>query len=79
MNFNKTFVQVPIQRLAELISYKAKLQGIEIKFQDESYTSGCSALDLEPIIKKSYDKSRRIVRRLFLSSYGLVNGLTQVA
>ena len=31
------------------------------------------ALDLEPITKKSYDKSRRIVRGLFASSYGLIN------
>lgn len=73
MNYNKTFVQIPIQRLAELISYKAKLQGIEVKFQEESYTSGCSAFDLEPITKKNYDKSRRILRGLFVSSYGLVN------
>lgn len=73
MNFNKTFVQIPIQYLAELISYKAKLQGIEVKFQEESYTSGCSALDLEPISKKNYNKSRRLVRGLFLSGYGLIN------
>ena len=73
MDFNKTFVQVPIQSLAELICYKAKLQGIEVKFQEESYTSGCSALDLEPITKQNCDKSRRIVRGLFLSSYGLIN------
>ena len=73
MDFNKTFVQVPIQRLVELITYKAKLHGIEIKLQEESYTSGCSALDLEPITKKSYDKSRRIVRGLFASSYGIIN------
>ncbi|MGL5634350.1 MAG: RNA-guided endonuclease InsQ/TnpB family protein [Sarcina sp.] len=73
MDFNKTFVQIPIQRLAELINYKAKLQGIEVKFQEESYTSGCSAFDLEPITKKNSDKSRRIVRGLFVSSFGLVN------
>lgn len=73
MNYNKNFVQVPIQCLAELISYKAKLQGIEVKFQEESYTSGCSALDLEAITKKNYNKSRRIVRGLFLSGYGLIN------
>ena len=73
MDFNKTFVQVPIQRLAELITYKAKLHGIEIKLQEESYTSGCSALDLEDITKKNYNKSRRIVRGLFLSSYGIIN------
>jgi len=73
MNYNKTFVQVPIQRLSELIKYKAELQGIEVKFKEESYTSGCSAFDLEPITKKSYDKSRRVVRGQFKSSFGLVN------
>ncbi|WP_297522354.1 transposase [uncultured Clostridium sp.] len=73
MDFNKTFVQIPIQYLTKLIVYKAKLQGIEVKFQEESYTSGCSAFDLESITKKSYDKSRRIVRGLFVSSFGIVN------
>ncbi|WP_061996407.1 RNA-guided endonuclease TnpB family protein [Clostridium sp. ATCC 25772] len=73
MNYNKSFVQIPIQRLAELIKYKAKLQGIEVKFKEESYTSGCSAFDLEPINKKYYDKTRRVVRGLFKSSFGLVN------
>ena len=73
MNFNKSFVQIPIQRLVELITYKAKLHGISIKLQEESYTSGCSAIDLEPITKKYYDKSRRIARGLFQSTYGIVN------
>ena len=73
MNFNKSFVQIPIQRLVELITYKAKLHGIGIKLQEESYTSGCSAIDLEPITKKYYDKSRRIARGLFQSTYGIVN------
>jgi IS605 OrfB family transposase len=73
MNYNKSFVQIPVQRLSELIKYKAELQGIEVKFKEESYTSGCSAFDLEPINKKHYDKTRRVVRGLFKSSFGLVN------
>ncbi|SFD14986.1 RNA-guided endonuclease InsQ/TnpB family protein [Clostridium uliginosum] len=73
MDYNKSFVQIPVQRLAELIKYKAELQGIEVKFKEESYTSGCSAFDLEPINKKYYDKTRRVVRGLFKSSLGLVN------
>lgn len=73
MNYNKSFVQIPVQRLAELIKYKAVLKGIEVKFKEESYTSGCSAFDLEPIGKKHYDKTRRVVRGLFKSSFGLVN------
>lgn len=73
MNYNKSFVQIPIQKLVELIKYKAKLQGIEVKFKEESYTSGCSAFDLEPINKKYYKKTRRVVRGLFKSNFGLVN------
>jgi putative transposase len=65
MNYNKGFVQIPIQRLAELVEYKAKLQGIKVKYKEESYTSGCSAFDLELITKNTYDKSRRVVRGLF--------------
>lgn len=73
MNFNKAFVQIPTKRLVELIKYKAKLQGITIKMQEESYTSGCSAIDLEPVTKKYYNKSRRITRGLFKSSLGILN------
>lgn len=73
MNYNKGFVQIPIQRLSELVKYKAELKGIEVKFKEESYTSGCSAFDLEPINKSHYDKTRRFVRGLFKSSYGFVN------
>lgn len=47
INYNKYFVHIPTQRLAELITYKAKLQGIEIKLQEEIYTSGCSVIDLD--------------------------------
>ena len=71
MNFNKSFVQLPIQRLKELIEYKAKLIGIEIKLKKEAYSSGCSALDLEPINKANYNKNRRIYRGLFKSNIGI--------
>lgn len=71
MNYNKTFVQVPIQRLKDLIEYKAQLLGIEVKYQKEAYSSGCSALDLEPINKTYYNKNRRIYRGLFKSNAGI--------
>ena len=71
MKYNKSFVQIPIQRLKKLIEYKAKLEGIELITVKETYTSGCSALDLEKISKKNYNKSRRIERGLFKSNTGL--------
>ncbi len=67
---SKSFVQIPIQKLAEQIRYKAKLEGIDVKTIKESYTSGVSAMDLEPVTKKYYDKSRRIQRGLFRTNTG---------
>jgi IS605 OrfB family transposase len=68
----KSFVQIPIQRLVELIEYKAKLNGITVVKINESYTSGCSAVDLEKINKTNYEKSRRIKRGLFKTNEGLL-------
>lgn len=70
-NTAKLFVQIPQQELVNKIKYKAKLLGIEVVLQNESYTSGCSALDLEKISKVSYNKNRRIFRGLFVSNKGI--------
>lgn len=66
----KSFVQIPIQRLAEQIKYKAELVGIKVKLVKETYTSGVSAYDLEPITKKYYNKNRRVQRGLFRTNQG---------
>lgn len=68
----KSFVQIPQQELVNKIKYKAELLGIEVIMQNEAYTSGCSALDLEPINKKYYNKNRRIKRGLFISDTGII-------
>ena len=70
-NQAKSFVQIPQQRMVEMIKYKAKLIGIDVIMQKESYTSGCSAIDEEEVSKKYYDKSRRIERGLFVSNDGI--------
>lgn len=73
-NKAKSFVQIPQRQLVEKIKYKAELLGIEVIMQEESYTSGCSSLDLEVVSKKYYNKSRRIQRGLFKSNTGkLIN------
>jgi IS605 OrfB family transposase len=71
MNYAKTFVQIPVARFKELILYKAQLVGIKVIAQKEAYSSGCSALDLEPINKAHYNKNRRIYRGLFKSNTGI--------
>jgi putative transposase len=68
----KSFVQIPIGRLVELITYKAELDGRIVTVQNESYTSGVSAFDLEEINKKNYNKTRRIKRGLFQTESGLL-------
>lgn len=71
MDHNKAFVQMPLTTLKNMIQYKAKLIGIGVVFVNEAYTSGCSALDVEPLDKKHYQKTRRINRGLFVSNTGI--------
>ena len=72
MKNNKSFVKTPIQALKKLIEYKGLICGINYVEQNEAYTSGCSAMDLEPVSKESYNKKRRITRGLFKTNKGLL-------
>lgn len=71
-NHTKSFVQIPQQELVNKIKYKAELAGLKVIMVNESYTSGCSAIDLEPINKEYYNKSRRIERGLFRTNAGIL-------
>jgi len=68
---NQNFVQIPHQELIYKINYKSILDGLTFKEHEESYTSKCSALDLEPIMKQKEYKGTRIKRGLFVSSIGI--------
>ena len=68
---NQTFVSIPYRMLIEIIRYKAKLAGIEVRTVPESYTSGTSYLDGEGPDKEHYDKTRRVYRGLFRSNTGI--------
>lgn len=76
---NQNFVQIPFEKLVQLISYKAKLQGIQVFLQEESYTSQVSFLegDCIPTFKKDDSKKnpsgKRIKRGLYSSPKGLLN------
>lgn len=71
---NQNFISIPYDKLINMITYKANEKGIKVITYEESYTSGCSFLDMEEICKNTYDKSRRIKRGLFKSNNGqLIN------
>src|ERR1051326_2489118 len=46
---NQQFVQIPHARFIDHLVYKAKLVGITVLLQEESYTSQASFLDRDPI------------------------------
>jgi putative transposase len=71
---NQNFVSIPFAQFIEMLSYKAKLVGIRVILQEETYTSKCSFLDLEPIRKKAVYLGSRIKRGLFRAGDGrLIN------
>lgn len=71
MDYNKDFVQVPIQQVVDKIKYKAKIEGIKVKEISERYTSGISAIDEEEITRENYNKKRRINRGIFVTKKGI--------
>ena len=69
---NQKFVSIPFHQLISMLTYKLQQKGIELITHEESYTSKCSFLDLEPIKKQEAYLGRRIKRGLFKSSNGTV-------
>ena len=69
---NQKFVQIPFQKLSWFLEYRCKKYGINFKKQEESYTSKCSSIDLETIIKHNVYLGSRIKRGLFKTSKELV-------
>ena len=65
---NQKFVEIPHAKLIDKIMYKAALVGIEVKVNEESYTSKCDALGLESIQKHETYMGKRKKRGLFQSS-----------
>jgi len=71
---NQNFVSIPFAQFIEMLTYKARLVGIKVIEQEESYTSKCSFLDLEPLRKHKRYQGRRVERGLFRASDGrLIN------
>jgi putative transposase len=69
---NQNFVQLPHARFIEMLTYKARLAGIKVIYQEESYTSKCSFLDLETIGKHAVYLGKRMTRSLFRAADGRI-------
>jgi putative transposase len=67
---NQNCVFVPHAGFIELLRYKAELVGIRVVVSEESYTSKCSFLDLEPVGKQEVYAGKRVKRGLFQASDG---------
>lgn len=71
---NQNFTNLPLFKFLSMVKYKAELEGIEVDYNEESYTSKCSFFDNEPVKKNTVYKGKRIKRGLFKTSDGrLVN------
>jgi putative transposase len=69
---NQNFTNIPHARFIQQIEYKAKLSGVKVQINEESYTSKCSFLDFEPIRKHEQYLGKRIKRGLFRSKSGMI-------
>jgi len=69
---NQAFVDIPHETFISMLKYKCELEGIEFKVREESYTSKCSALDLEEVRKQETYKGKRIKRGLFRTEKGIL-------
>ncbi len=67
---NQSFTSIPHARFIQQLEYKAQLAGIKVTVTEESYTSKCSFLDLEPIKKQANYVGKRVKRGLFRASNG---------
>lgn len=67
---NQNFTSIPFFKFITMLEYKCKIEGIEVIKHEESYTSKCSFLDMEPIKKHEKYVGKRIKRGMFSSSSG---------
>jgi putative transposase len=69
---NRTFYEIPYRKLTHMLFYKGEESGIKVVENEESYTSKCDSLSLEPVSKQETYLGRRVKRGLFQSSQGVL-------
>ena len=74
---NQSFISIPHSKFISMVSYKCRLEGINIILREESYTSKSSFIDKDPIPNKKSDiefSGKRIKRGLYRAKNGsLIN------
>ena len=87
---NREFVSIPFYIMKGMIKYKCEMRGIEVIFNEESYTSKASFIDDDkiPVYNKNRKKDpcfsgTRIKRGLYKSSDGIlinadINGASNI-
>lgn len=71
---NQNFVSIPFGILKRKLEAKCEYYGITYVLQEESYTSKCSSLDLEPVKKHEEYQGKRVKRGLYKTNEGkLIN------
>ena len=75
---NQNFVQIPFNKLIQMLSYKCKLIGINCVIQEESYTSKASFIDNDyiPVFNSTTElnykfSGQRVKRGLYCSKNGI--------
>ena len=74
---NQQFVQLPHARFIDQLMYKARLVGIQVILQEESYTSKASFLDNDPLPTYQADRAEQPVfsgKRIARSWYRAKDG-----
>jgi putative transposase len=67
---NQNFVSIPHAQFIDMLTYKAQLVGIRVIVTNESHTSKCSFLDLEPVCHHEVYVGQRVKRWLFRAADG---------
>ena len=67
---NQNFVQIPFNKLIDMLTYKCEMNNIEVVLKNESHTSKCSFIDNEGVKHQEKYMGRRKSRGLFKSKNG---------
>ena len=75
---NQNFIQIPFNKLIQMLSYKCQLVGINCVIQEESYTSKASFIDNDhiPVFNSTTElnykfSGKRVKRGLYISQKGI--------